>query len=402
MTIHIDTFHHCTIVSEHRPQSVTTAIGVWLENGVRYENEQQSGYAHFFEHLVFKGTENLSGQQLSRQFEKMGGQINAETGRELTAFYGHTPSTYSIELLSLILDMLLKTRFSREEFELERDVVLQELAMLDDDPQEALEDAATEKVWADHPMGRQILGNERSLRAANYDDFLDYIQSLLHDSRLYIVAVGQVDREALSQLIQSYDRHDGRKKVSTPPLYRASRDQLPIHAEQKHLAWVMPAVAYTDKHAPLYDIANHILAGGYDSYLYQCLREQHGLVYSIDSRNDHYADSGLWFIQTNTDPDNSARCIELVDSTMQFLANSGPSQESLENTIQHLQSRLIIESEDPECRLDYLAQNFIYRQRIPDLQEQLQKYAQFGIVDLKSLYKQAWKHASCFMTQTHE
>ncbi len=390
--------NHCRLITDYIPSVNTAAVGIWLQNGARYESNQQTGYAHFLEHLVFKGTDKHSGKELSTRFEIMGGDVNAETGREQTSFHGLVPSQYASDLLNLLIDMLTQSKFNESEFNLERDVVLQELAMLNDDPEEALEDFCTEQVWHGHSMGRQILGTRDCLGNANLSSFQQYIQHTISADRLCIVAAGNFDQDALRALCEGIDLAAEEPKHISAPIYTRTEAQLHIKAEQKHLAWVMPATSCRHPQMAAFEIANHILAGGYDSRLYQVLREQLGLVYSIDSRNDHYSDTGLWFIRTNTEHDNSQQTIDAVQQTLAELINNGATQQELDFARQHLQSALIIEADDIDARMDKMAQDTLYHGRIISLQEQLGLYDQVTTEDIQSVIKTAWGQASFFST----
>ncbi|NOY67253.1 MAG: insulinase family protein, partial [Gammaproteobacteria bacterium] len=266
-----------TVITHHNPDLLTASIGVWLSNGTRYESDNEHGYAHFLEHLVFKQTRSHTGHQLSSRFEVMGGHVNAETGREITAFHGLVPHHHTINLLSLLIEMLFDSDFNQDDFETERDVVLQELAMLGDDPEEALEDFGTEQVWFNDNIGRQILGSGQSLQGASSRIMHDYLLQISGNSQLCVVATGNINHEEICNIC------DGISKPVTPPSsdhpapeYTQTTKHLDISTEQKHLLWIMPAVAYNDRLQPAFEIANHILVGGYDSRLYQVLREQMG------------------------------------------------------------------------------------------------------------------------------
>ncbi len=398
MAISTTVTDNCRLMTEYIPTVNTAAIGIWLQNGARYEKSSQTGYAHFLEHLLFKGTDRYSSKELSTRFEVMGGHINAETGRELTAFHGVVPKQYGTDLLALLLDMVTHTQFSDTDFLLERDVVLQELAMLKDDPEEALEDFSTEQVWGQHSMGKQILGTVDSLKQADRSSFTQYMRHVVSAHKLCIVAVGNVDQASLESLCRDIDLVIAEPLAIPAPEYKPLQAQLDNDAEQKHLLWLMPAVGYHHPQQATYEIANHMLAGGYDSRLYQVLREQLGLVYSIHSRNDHYSDTGLWFVQTNTDMENTDKTIQAVENTIKQLIDEGPSQQELDFTRQHLQSALILESDDLDSKMDTIAQDIIYTGRIISLEEQLDGYSQVTTNDIQDVISRAWNQVSFFST----
>ena len=387
------------LVVEEKSSLQSAAIGVWFQNGARYERDDQTGYAHLLEHLLFKGTRQHTAHELSSRFESMGGQINAETGRELTALHGVVPANDASEFLTLLLHMLTETTFSEEEFYLERDVVLQELAMLDDDPEEALEDFSTEQVWQNHSMGRQILGTRESLTAVSYAGFIEYMRTVLGKNHFTIVAVGRINKDALISVCQQLNDKTDNKITSKTPAYHSCSTQFDLGSQQQHLLWLMPAVNYGHSKIAIYDIANHLLGGGYDSRLYQCLREKHGLVYSIDSRCDFYADTGLWFIQTNTDNDNSDKTRQITIDTINELATSGPSNSELNNAKSHLQASMILEADDIACRMENIAHDVIYCGQVPSLQDQIDAYQAVQIKDVISVMNSAWKCHSFFTSR---
>lgn len=383
-----------TSASSHRQ---TACVGLWLKNGARHQSETQTGYAHFLEHLVFKKTTRRTGRQLAEQFEAMGGEINAETGRELTCFHGTVPSRFCGELLQLFIEMLTRAAFDENDFRLERDVVLQELAMLRDDPEEALEDFGTEQVWPRQPMGRQILGDLESLANSSKEILCDYLDSVLAPENIMIVATGKIDHEQILRDCKPLQDITSRQQPGCAgPRFTQTQSHLDIDAGQRHLLWVMPAVPCNHRQQPACDIASHILAGGYDSYLYQALREETGLVYSVDSRVDHYSDTGLWFIQTNTDSEHADKVTQTVVTIVDKLVSKGPHKNDLDKARKHLQSSLVLEQDDLESEMDRLARDLFYSGRIITLDEKLRQFEQVTPEDIRSIVLSAWGRVSHF------
>jgi len=400
VTIKHQQLNNCTLITRHDPNAVTTSLGVWLRNGCRDESDNQTGFAHFMEHLVFKRTQLMSGKQLSTCFERMGGHINAETGREITAFHGTVPNAYSTELLEYFLQMLTRTAFDETDFNTERGVVMQELAMLPDDPEEALEDFATEQVLTSHPIGRQILGTVDTLTGSCTNTMHEYIKTVMLTTPVCIAATGNIDEQSLQQLIEKYlpVPTPDTSKEKTTPAFTSTQATLDLDCEQQHMVWVMPAIAYADaKHAAV-EMANHMLAGGYDSRLYQLLREQLGLVYAIESRVDTYSDIGLWFIQTNTEKDNAAQVKQAVEQCLQIFIQQGPDETELQNTREHLKSSLIIEQDDRETETEKMARDMLYLERITQPEERLQAYDQVDAQAIQAVLMDAWKGVSYFNT----
>jgi len=391
---------NCTLITRHDPTAVTTSLGIWIRNGCRHEADHQTGFAHFMEHLVFKRTLKMSGKALSTRFEMMGGHINAETGREMTAFHGTVPAAYGAELLEHFLQMLTQSAFDENDFNNERGVVLQELAMLPDDPEEALEDFATEHVLASHAISRQILGTTDTLNNSSANEMHQYIKQVISSAPICIAATGNIDTVAIQKLAEHYlpkpDTDTSTKKPA--PEFVSTHKELVLDCEQTHMIWIMPAIPYADSRHATIEMANHMLAGGYDSRLYQLLREQLGLVYTIESRVDNYSDTGLWFIQTNTEKNNATQVKDVVMKCLHTFIQQGPTDTELENTREHLKSSLIIEQDDSEIETERMARDMLYLGRVTDPAERLRAYDSTTTDDIRCLLENSWKAVAFFHT----
>lgn len=386
------------IISRFSPACHSAALGIWLVNGARHQKPGQSGYAHLLEHLVFRRTHRYSGKQLSDLFESMGGNINAQTGRELTAYHGLVPGDAVYKLAGLFASMLLEPAFNETDIEIEREVVLQELAMLHDDPEEYLEDSGSEIVWDQHPMGWQILGDSRTLRATTAANMHDYLATVLDPAHILIVATGNVDHEKLCEACEPFAglTASGRISDNTAPAFKASRKHFQQDLEQNHLLWAMPGPSA--KHDELIPgiIANHMLAGGVSSRLYQQLREELGLVYSIQSRIDPYSDTGLWLIQTSSDSEHANRCYEQSHKIISQLCTHGPDEVELEQAREHIRASLLIEEDDLEASMEKIAREYLYLGRTPSLEEKLELLANTGQPAVQHALENAWKQHAFF------
>ena len=386
------------IITRHSPACHSAALGIWLVNGARHQQTGQSGYAHLLEHLVFRRTQRYTGKQLSELFESMGGNINAQTGRELTAYHGLVPGDAVYRLVDLFASMLLEPAFTEADIEIEREVVLQELAMLHDDPEEFLEDTGSEIVWGQHPMGWQILGDSKSLRSATAAHMHDYLASLLDPARILVVATGNVNHEKLCEACKPFSRLTASAQTHgiTRPEFRKDRRHFPQDLEQNHLLWLMPGPSARNEELIPGIIANHMLAGGVSSRLYQQLREDLGLVYSIQSRIDPYSDTGLWLIQTSSDPEQAGRCREQSQQIISQLCREGPSDSELEQAREHISASLLIEEDDLEASMERIAREIMYLGRIQTLEEKLDLLAHTGRNEVQLAIETAWKQHAFF------
>ncbi len=368
----------------------STAIGLWWVNGGRHQRAEQCGYAHLLEHLLFKGTAQYDAQALARYFEAMGGQVNAHTGRELTALHGLVPAENAPELLDLFINLLLAPTFTEQDIALERNVVLQEMAMIADQPAERLEEHGIALTWPDHPMGWPLLGRREVLEQASARALREYLATQLSGDRLYVVAAGALDHAELARRCAPLAALPaGAAPAQQPPRHSPGMHREATSGEQRHLLWIMPAPAANHPDFPALLVANHLLAGGVSSRLFQELRERRGLVYDVQSRHEVYSDTGLWFIQTACDAREAQDCRSAVEVILQQLIVSGPEPAELETAQRHLRAGLLIEADDPESVMERLAHEAIYLERHPSLQERSEQLAAVTPAKVSELLKYA-------------
>ncbi len=381
-----------TIISCSLPVAHSTSIGAWILNGGRHQTPTQVGYAHLLEHVLFKGTHTHSALALARRFEAMGGQINAHTGRELTALHGLVPRQYMSELINLFVDMLVSPRFDQHDLEIEREVVLQEVAMIADTPEEAIEETAVEKAWPDHSLGWPILGRAPVIANATSAALHAYLRDLLTGGRLWIVAAGAVDHAVLVQACaQLANLPAGEPPLLAAPRFKAGRNRAQQDLAQSHLVWAMNAPAINDNERyPALVVANHLLGGGASSRLFQEIRERRGLAYAIQSRLDLYSDSGLWMIQTACEPERVDECRRAVEDTLQQLVRDGPAADELEISRDHLRASMLIAEDDPEECMERLAREAIYQQHHWSMAERLAQLTAVTPQDIKDVLRHAW------------
>ena len=381
-----------TVVSRHLPHRQSVALGVWLLNGTRHEARHESGYAHLLEHLLFKGTHSLDAVALARRFDAMGGQVNAFTGRELTALHGLVPRDELDNLLQLFVAMLRTPRFDDTDLAVETKVVFQEMAMVQDNPEETLEEMGVAHAWADHPMGRPVLGDRAALEAARAADVRAYLQTILSGERVWVVATGAVDHAALVDRCAGLIDLPARPAPQLPaPCFEHGAREMDIgESEQTPLLWLLPAPAPTDDDYYAAVLANHVLGSGNSSRLFQAVREQRGLVYGIQSRIETYSDTGLWLIQTACDPERADECRAAVESTVDQLLDAGVPDAELDLARRHLGAGLLMEDDDLEAIMERLAREAIYLARHPSLEEQIARLQRVTASQLLAALAARW------------
>ncbi len=381
------------IVTQYWPGARSAAVGVWLTNGSRYERPEQAGYAHLLEHMFFKGTPSYDRIRIARLTDLWGGHVNAHTGRELTALHGIVPADDVVALAHMLVEMLLQPRFGAADLEAERGVVLQEIAAVDEVPEEAVEEHALALAWPNHPLGAPILGREDSIRACTVDMLHAYHRELIAGTRIVVSAVGAVDPARLADAIRPLliDLPAGQPRTAQPAAFRGGSHHAQRDCAQSHLVWAAPAPALTSTRFAQHVIANQILGGGVASRLFQELREARGLVYDVRAWLEAYADCGLWLIHTACDPERVQECETAVDAILAELALEGPRTEEVEDVATHLRSALLLEADEMESSMERLARETIYFGRPRTLDERLAPLGQVDKHALRAHVAHAWR-----------
>ena len=387
------------VVSTTIPGCTATAVGIWLHNGSRHQTPSQSGYAHFLEHVFFKGTRDMDVMQLARHFECMGGQVNAHTGKEFTALHGLVPNADAATLLRTLAAMLIEPRFTQSDVELEREVVLQEMAMVRDQPEELLEEDLVMHIWPGQPMGWPILGSAEIIGRLDSATLRLYLSSILCGRRLLVATIGgtpHADVINSCELLASLPA--GIAPVVTPTIFHCQELRRHYGTAQACFSWAMPVPEFTDTTYPAHVIANHILGGGSTSRLFQEVREQRGLVYGIGSQLEMYSDSGVWSIQTACEPDHAQECETAVKESVERLRSEGPSKEELDITRKFARASLHLEQFNLEGAVERTAREMLYLGRTISLEEHLQRLDAVTAEDVRTVLDRAWSQRALGVT----
>ena len=248
------------ILSLPIPHAHSVALGVWLVNGSRHEEFHESGYAHLLEHLLFKGTATLDESELAQRFAAMGGQVNAHTGRELSALYGTVPAEDALALSNLFITMLLQPGFNESDIDRELKVIHQEFQETVADPEEEMEEWAISLAWQDHPLARPILSTPAAWREATPDKLRDYLNRVLQGERLLVAATGAIQHDALLECCAPLaDLPRGQLPLTTPPSFHPGVYRRRSESTHRHLLWLMPIPGAADPAYPALLLGNDLL-----------------------------------------------------------------------------------------------------------------------------------------------
>lgn len=346
------------ILTEEMPHLRTASLGVWVDSGSRHERPGQEGMAHFIEHMVFKGSERHSARELARAFDVLGGQANAFTSKEFTCFYNKTLDCYVVDCLELLADMLLHPKLAPQDMENERRVILEELAMYEDSPEDLAADQLFEAVWRDSSLGPNILGNPESLEQATPEGLRAFMQENYTPEHLVVSVCGNFQKERVLPAIERlFQDHGGRRTPRTaeqtvylPSIVTAEKD-----FEQSHLCLGFPGLSYGDSDSYTLTAVNNILGNGMSSRLFQRLREELGLVYSVYSFLTPHRETGLLGFYAAFNHGAWEQVCEELLRELQEIRDKGITPEELELSKQLMRINLVMGMESSYARMSHMA-----------------------------------------------
>lgn len=357
------------VVTERIPTLKSVTVGIWVNTGSRDEQPSQAGYSHFIEHMFFKGTRSRSAIQISREIDGLGGEMNAFTTRETTTFYVKILDQQLPQALELLADLFHHSRFDPKEVEKEKQVVLEEIRMVQDDPEDLVQELHTGQILGRHPLGRSILGREETIRNLRRSDLLGYIDAHYDPSQTVIAIAGNFEQAKVEHLVarrfgKTRPVNSGSKPARRPPDVHGGvlTKQKPL--EQVHLCLGLRGVAagHRDRYA-VYAL-NSVLGGSMSSRLFQEVREKRGLVYSIYSFLSGYSDVGTITVYAATRPKEVNRVVDLVCREIRRINKNGIERKELDRAKNQMKGSLMLSLESSQSRMSKLAKDeLIYGRR---------------------------------------
>jgi len=358
------------IVTEHMPGLASASVGVWVTAGARHEKSAQNGIAHFLEHMAFKGTKRRSALQIAEAIEDVGGYINAYTSREVTAYYARVLENDVPLALDVIADILLNPTLEPAEIEVERGVILQEIGQALDTPDDVIFDWLQEEAYPDHPMGRSILGPAERVSAFTRGDLKRFVKAHYGPEQMILSAAGGVDHDALVRLAETLFGDMAPKKPKAADAARfAGGERRQIKAlEQAHFALAFESPGYRDAQIYTAQIYASALGGGMSSRLFQEIRENRGLCYSIFAQAGAYADTGMTTIYAGTSAEQLPELAAITIDEMKRAA-SDMSPAEVARARAQMKAGLLMGLESPSNRAERLARLVQIWDRVPPLEE---------------------------------
>ena len=357
------------------PGAQSAALGFFVGVGSRHEAPRENGAAHFIEHMLFKGTARRSAGQLARDMDAIGGQFNAYTTKEHTCFYGRTLDRHLDEGLDILADMLFHSRFDQGDVELERGVILEEIGMYEDTPEDLVSERLSAAVYRGTPLARPILGRESTLEGMTGEWLARWQRKHYHAGNLVAALAGKfspAQADSLRDLLAALP--SGLPAQSPPVTYRPAVTAKKKAIEQNHLILAFPAPSYLDERRPQVLLLNALLGGGCSSRLFQQLREERGLCYSVYSYVADHADTGLLGIYAGVSRDQEWAALEGARRVALELADHGPSQEEVDRVREQAKANLLMGSESVQARMSHLGSSALLYGRVRETEELLDLY----------------------------
>lgn len=389
------------IVTEQIPYVRSIALGVWLTVGSRDENDANNGIAHFIEHMLFKGTKNRNTQQIADSLESVGGSLDAFTTKELTCYGAHILDEHLSLAVEILADILINSIFDPAEIEKEKDVVLKEINHYKDTPEDMIFEYFYQNIFKAHPLGFQINGIESNIKNFNREQLLNFMNEQYAANRLIISAAGNLQHEYLVALVEEHftDLPQNKNRIlEKVPLNKGNKDVILNHCSQAHICFGTRAYPYDDERKFPLMILNTFLGGGMSSLLFQKIREEYGMVYSIYTFHDFAIDSGVFGIYFSTDEQKVSTIFEIINQELDRLKRNCLNQSQLIKIKNQLKGNLMLGLESPTARMSRMAKNEIYLNRYYTLDEVLDQINKVTIDDIGRIANDLFKEEDYFTT----
>jgi predicted Zn-dependent peptidase len=373
MTVQTTTLEHgLTIVTERMPDVRSISIGFWVGTGSVDEAPERSGASHFLEHLLFKGTASRTARDIAEAVDAVGGDMNAFTTKEYTTFYMRLLAEDQDLGIDILSDIIWSPAFRTDEFEAERQVILEEILMHADEPADLVHDVLAGALYPRHPLGREVLGAEDTVTAMTVADVTAFHAAHYRPANVVVAAAGRLDHDRVVDGLarrlagQMGGGPEVRQAPSSPPLPRAVVSR---PTEQTHLAVATLAPDRDDEDRHAMSIVEHVLGGGMSSRLFQSIREERGLAYSVYAYRLAFQGAGALAVYAGTSPGNSSEVLDLIQAELGHLVEDGLTPAELDNARSHIRGSMALGLEDSGARMSRIGHSQLVHGRVLSLEE---------------------------------
>lgn len=376
------------ILTKQIPHVHSVSMGVWVDAGARDETQAENGLSHLIEHMIFKGTQRRTAFQIAKEFDAIGGQFNAFTSMENTCFHGRVMDTHLANMADIFCDIFLNSTFDEAELERERPVILQEIGMVEDSPEELIHVLLGKAFWGDHPLGQSVLGTRENLLRFNSAMLKDFFRRFYQPGRIVISAAGNLQHEQFIDLVAPAFEAvapgpDLPRRL--PPNGQKQQHISTRDLEQVHIGLATKGLSVSDPRRYACSLMNTLLGGNMSSRLFQEIRERRGLAYSVYSFISPQDGGGMFGAYAGVEPDRTEETIELILKEMRKLKTSPVSAEELQDAKEYTKGQILLSAESVENQMARLAQNEIHLGRHVSIEEIVSEIAQVSENDISAL-----------------
>jgi len=375
------------VVLENIPSVRSVAIGIWVGTGSRDELPGNNGISHFLEHMFFKGTNTRNAKELAEAFDSIGGQVNAFTSKEYTCYYAKVLDNHSQYALEILADMFFNSTFAEDELNKEKNVVGEEIKMYEDAPDDIVHDLLSKAAFDNHPLGYPILGTEQTLSTFTGDLLRSYVEEMYTPEKIVISIAGNIDESFIKEvesLFGSFDRK-GRHQAEAKPVFKSNHVTRQKDTEQAHLCIGFEGLSIGDPDIYSLIVMNNIFGGSMSSRLFQEVREERGLAYSVFSYHSSFKDSGIVTIYGGTGANQIDALFETINSTLGELKRNGITEKELRNSKEQLKGNLMLGLESTNSRMSRNGKNELLLKRHKTLDQIIDEIDRVSIQSVNDL-----------------
>jgi predicted Zn-dependent peptidase len=382
------------VVTERMPSVRSVALGFWIGTGSAGEAEPEAGLSHLIEHMLFRGTARFESVEIDQIFDGMGAELNAGTGKETTSVYSRVLDVHLERALDVMADMIWRPRFAQDDLDNEREIVLEEIAMYEDDPQDKVFDVLGEAVFGSHPLGRAIIGRAEVVAGTPADGLRSFYDARYVPGNIVVAAAGSLDHDGL---VEQIARAAAERAAPVPPAVVPPRDELERRVrflekdtEQYHLCLGGPGIRRDDDRRFALRVLDNVLGGSSSSRLFQEVREKRGLAYSVYSFQSLYAGTGQVGMYLGTRPDNVGRAMAVVAEELARFRSEPATAEELDRSKENVKGRLVLALESTTARMNRLGSSLLAGLPLLSVDEMVERIDAVTVADLEELAQELY------------
>ena len=374
------------IVYEHIPYVRSVSMGIWVGTGSRFEKAAENGASHYIEHMLFKGTANRTASEIAWESDSIGGQINAFTTRECTCFYGRVLDTHLGQLTDILCDMFFNSNFAEEDVESERGVIFEEIDMYEDTPDDLVAERHFSAVFKGSSLARPVLGTKKTLSAMNSDTLKKYMNDHYDAGSIVIALSGSFTESDIDRIASHFGNLEKKKNNKLKAaIYKPAFVVKKKNIEQNHLCIGFPGISMASENRFAFVMMSSILGGSMSSRLFQTVREDQGLCYSIYSYCSNYYKEGIFSVYTALSRDTEEKAIKLIKDVIVDFTENGITEEELRCVCEQAKSNILMGLESTSTRMHRLGRGELFSGRVQDVDEICAAYDKITTEDIKRL-----------------